>query len=190
MSVVCKRMKTFIDVKIILPFKKEIQNGISEELLTKSISIGFTGGIFPIPGLTLLCSFLLQYLFRGSFIICQSVNVIVTPLHLLSLKTFYQSGMNYILPSSYTMSIDNLMNIISTHSIFETLQHFFAYILGAVCIWFLLSPFLLGFSYLASKPLSRVILKRFKQLRSSSSSSSNNKKNNQVEQSNNVLKSV
>ena len=63
MSVVCKRMKTFIDVKIILPFKKEIQNGISEELLTKSISIGFTGGIFPIPGLTLLCSFLLQYLF-------------------------------------------------------------------------------------------------------------------------------
>ena len=27
MSVVCKRMKTFIDVKIILPFKKEIQNG-------------------------------------------------------------------------------------------------------------------------------------------------------------------
>ena len=67
------------------------------------------------------------------------------------------------------MSIETLMDILLKSSIKNIVTTFFAYIVGAVVIWFLLSPILLVVSYFVFKPISRFLLRKFKYMRSQQS---------------------
>ena len=162
MKKLSRGVRRFAQEKIIRPILKEIETGISDEQLARSVSIGITGGVFPVPGLTLLCSFFLQYMFGASFIVCQAINVLVTPVHFLSLKLFYGYGMVYILPQKYLTSSEELLQSIFQSNLFTVFTTFFVYILGAVSIWLILSPVILCVSYFALKPISRFVMARLK----------------------------
>ena len=128
-----RKLRQLAQEKIVRPILKEIETGISEEQLARSVAIGITGGVFPVPGLTLLCSFFLQYIFSASFIVCQAINVLVTPAHFLSLKLFYGYGMMYVLPQRYLVSSEELLKV--QKAIIYSFTTFFVYILGLYVHW-------------------------------------------------------
>lgn len=162
MKKLSRALRQLAQEKIVRPILKEIETGISAEQLARSVAIGITGGVFPVPGLTLLCSFFLQYIFNASFIVCQAINVLVTPAHFLSLKLFYGYGMMYILPHRYLVSSEELLQSIFESNLFTVFTTFFVYIFGAVSIWLIFAPVILCFSYIALRPISRFVMARLK----------------------------
>ena len=56
------------------------------------ISVGVTGGLFPIPGLTIVVCIILIWLFRLNPVVTQIFNLLVTPLELVMVVPFVKAG--------------------------------------------------------------------------------------------------
>ena len=78
--------------KVLIPLKVIPREGLSNEKIAFSLTIGIISGFFPVIGLTTSIGLALLLVLRQNFAIGQSVNWLLAPLHLLMIIPFMRLG--------------------------------------------------------------------------------------------------
>ena len=75
-------MSGFIQERLVQPIKSELKRGLDAEGLARSLTVGLLGGIFPIPGATAVCCYILHRFCRTNLVVVQLINLCITPFQL------------------------------------------------------------------------------------------------------------
>lgn len=148
-------IRKWIDEKLIVP--ASTLNGYS---IGWSVSVGFWGGIFPIPSMSTFATLALTSIIFGSIFtpamttIAVSINVAATPVQFFLLPFFM--GLKSYIGYEDACSVSDLFESIRTKSIFETGAKFGVCMLCAVFFWALLAPFAILVTRLAISSLIRI----------------------------------
>lgn len=143
-----------------------LRSGINAPGLARSAAVGFTGGIFPIPGTTtIICILMCQALHRWwkaptNIVITQLVNVLVLPIELALIPAFMYLGRLVFSPGSAAVPVDELIKGMKQHPL-TTLWHGLGDLLIAVVVWTVLSPIIGIIIYSVAKPCSSMLLKAY-----------------------------
>ena len=77
---------------VIQKAKDSLRKGLSKRKVIYSISVGLTGGLFPVIGTTTVLCLGLTFLFRANHALVQLVNWLIYPLQLLFMLPFMKLG--------------------------------------------------------------------------------------------------
>ncbi|KAJ3057575.1 hypothetical protein HK097_000042 [Rhizophlyctis rosea] len=83
---------SFIQRRLILPFKQALQTGITAQKLAQTVSLGIVLGLFPILGLTTVLCFVAAYKLSLNQPIIQATNFLMTPFCLATSIPFMRIG--------------------------------------------------------------------------------------------------
>eukprot|EP01126_Amoeba_proteus_P022622 TRINITY_DN2281_c0_g1_i4.p1 TRINITY_DN2281_c0_g1~~TRINITY_DN2281_c0_g1_i4.p1 ORF type:complete len:150 (+),score=18.13 TRINITY_DN2281_c0_g1_i4:61-510(+) len=114
-----------------------IRQGLSAEELSLSIAFGITGGLFPIPGVTTFVCFLFVWLFNVNMVVCQVVNLLLTPLQLALTIPIISLGNAFFGVEENVLAIFSLLQT----DFFGALAFGGMSILRGIALWAVISPF-------------------------------------------------
>lgn len=101
-------------------------------------SLCVTGGLFPIPGLTIVVCIILIWLFRLNPVVTQIFNLLVTPLELVMVVPFVKAGEKLFLArEAMSLSPQAFVSQLLEEGVWSSLEQFGAR-LGMACVAWLL----------------------------------------------------
>ncbi len=146
------KIAIYVQNKLLKPLVSFLKEGLSPEKLALSVALGFTIGILPVLGITTIMCALVAVIFRINMPAIQLINYFVYPLQLILFIPFLKFG-------AFIFQSEGL--IFSISFIRESLQQdfwlaaklFWKANLGAIIIWFAISPFVIAIIYYAVLPV-------------------------------------
>jgi len=147
-----QRIVGYYHHKILNPLVNFLKEGLSPEKLALSVALGFTIGIIPVLGITtLMCAFV-AVIFRINMPAIQLVNYFVYPVQLILFIPLLKFGASIFNSEGLIFSISFIKQMLQ-HDFWMAAQLFWKANLGAVIIWFAISPFIIAIIYYSVLPL-------------------------------------
>jgi uncharacterized protein (DUF2062 family) len=144
----------FLKKKIIDPILDLLKQGISPEKIALSVAFGFTLGVFPVLGSTvILCTFA-TFIFRLNIVAIQLVNYLVYPLQLILFIPFIRLGEFVLGHEPFPISMTEIFNMLTT-DILGAIQKFWVANLHGIFAWALVCPVATAFIYVILLPVLR-----------------------------------
>ncbi len=103
-----------------------------------SLTVGFSLGIFPVPGTVTLLCILISFLFRLNLALLQGMNWLLTPLQVVLLYPFLKTGRLLFCSDSKVLPFvlpENLAEAVNA----ETFYHIAELLAGGIIIWGMVS---------------------------------------------------
>lgn len=146
------KIAIYVQNKLLKPLVSFLKEGLSPEKLALSVALGVAIGIIPVLGITTIMCALVAVIFRINMPAIQLINYFVYPLQLILFIPFLKFG-------AFIFQSEGL--IFSISFIKESLQQdfwlaaklFWKANLGAIIIWFAISPFLIAIIYYSVLPV-------------------------------------
>ena len=117
-----------------LSVQNALRRGVTKRKLVLSISLGFTGGIFPVLGTTTVLCTLMSLAARANLAIVQLVNWLVYALQLLLVLPFIRYGAQLFSKHRFDGSLTEIIEAFSD-GFFEGLKHVGIVYLYGVLLW-------------------------------------------------------
>lgn len=151
--------QTWLYRKIVLPIIALLRQGITPEKIALSIALGAAIGVFPVLGsTTLLCAAAALVLGLNPAAI-QLVNYLMYPLQLLLFLPFLDAGSRIMRTVPIALSMKQVFEMINSDP-WRLIRMLWSATLGAMTIWLVLSPLVVGIVYIALAPLLRRLGRR------------------------------
>lgn len=148
--------------KVVDPLVLIIRRGAEPKQLAFSTALGFTLGLFPVCGVTVLLCILAIALF-GKHCNAPTVmiaNFVATPVELSLLIPFLRLGEAITGSPHFPLTADALKQVLTGHATHEILLSIFHALLG----WIIAAPFILGALYAVLVPAFKYLAGRFDSL--------------------------
>ncbi|MGM0504962.1 MAG: DUF2062 domain-containing protein [Bacteroidota bacterium] len=142
--------------KLLKPLVNFLKEGLSPEKLALSVALGVTIGIIPVLGITTIMCALVAVIFRINMPAIQLINYFVYPLQLILFIPLLKLGA-LIFPSEGIVFSLSFIKGLLQQDFWLAVQLFWKANLGAMIIWFAISPFLIAILYYSVLP----VLKKF-----------------------------
>lgn len=142
--------------KLLKPLVNFLKEGLSPEKLALSVALGVTIGIIPVLGITTIMCALVAVIFRINMPAIQLINYFVYPLQLILFIPLLKLGA-LIFPSEGIVFSLSFIKGLLQQDFWLAVQLFWKANLGAMIIWFAISPFLIAILYYSVFP----VLKKF-----------------------------
>ncbi|XP_039006241.1 uncharacterized protein LOC120133794 [Hibiscus syriacus] len=153
------KVKGWLNQKIVDPMVQILKKGAEPKQLAFSIALGFTLGVFPICGVTvLLCGMAIAVL--GSLANAPAVmlaNFLATPMELSLMVPFLRFGEALTGGEPFELTSDALNKVITGQASSELLFSIARALLG----WFVAAPIILGTLYLMFLPIFKFLVPKF-----------------------------
>ncbi len=140
--------------KIVLPIIELLRQGITPEKIALSIALGAALGVFPVLGSTTLLCAAAAVVLRLNLPAIQLVNYLMYPLQLILFLPFLQAGSRITRTAPITLSMKQVFGLIESDP-WRLIKVLWSASLGAIFIWFVLSPVVIGLIYVTLIPLLR-----------------------------------
>jgi uncharacterized protein (DUF2062 family) len=154
------RVRNWVQAKVVQPVVTVIKAGITPHKLALSLAVGLSCGIFPIPGLTTLPVLAVAFAAGLNVPIAQVINLLVTPLNLMTVVPFKNLGESLLGAEPAPLSVADLASGLRVAPI-ATLRDTGAAIAHALFGWLVFFPVGTFLLYIAALPLTRALLKRY-----------------------------
>jgi len=138
--------------KILKPLVNFLKEGLSPEKLALSVALGFVIGIIPVLGITTIMCALVAIIFRINMPAIQLINYFVYPLQLILFIPFLKFGA-FIFPSEELIFSLFFIKGLLQQDFWLAVQLFWKANLGAIIIWFAISPFIIAIIYYSVLPV-------------------------------------
>jgi len=138
--------------KILKPLVNFLKEGLSPEKLALSVALGFVLGIIPVLGITTIMCALVAIIFRINMPAIQLINYFVYPLQLILFIPFLKFGA-FIFPSEELIFSLFFIKGLLQQDFWLAVQLFWKANLGAIIIWFAISPFIIAIIYYSVLPV-------------------------------------
>ncbi|HKL07174.1 MAG TPA: DUF2062 domain-containing protein [Bacteroidales bacterium] len=142
----------YIHNKLLKPLVNFLKEGLSPEKLALSVALGITIGIIPVLGITTIMCALVAVIFRINMPAIQLINYFVYPLQLILFIPFLKMGA-FIFPSEGLVFSLSFISGLLQQDFWLAAQLFWKANLGAMIIWFGISPFLVAIIYYSIFPV-------------------------------------
>jgi len=147
-----QRIVGYYHHKILNPLVNFLKEGLSPEKLALSVALGFTIGIIPVLGITtLMCAFV-AVIFRINMPAIQLVNYFVYPVQLILFIPLLKFGASIFNSEGLIFSISFIKQMLQ-HDFWMAAQLFWKANLGAVILWFAISPVIIAIIYYSVLPV-------------------------------------
>jgi len=120
--------------------------------LALSVALGFVLGIIPVLGITTIMCALVAIIFRINMPAIQLINYFVYPLQLILFIPFLKFGA-FIFPSEELIFSLFFIKGLLQQDFWLAVQLFWKANLGAIIIWFAISPFIIAIIYYSVLPV-------------------------------------
>jgi uncharacterized protein (DUF2062 family) len=134
--------------------------GLTPELMALSFAFGFTGGLFPIPGVTTLVCLAFIYVYKLNLAACQLINFLITPLELAMIIPFIKMGdLLFMVKEPLPFSADKLSEML-TNDFLGSLVLLSGSFSRAIVAWLLFTIATTYILYRILVPLLRILIPR------------------------------
>ncbi len=96
--------------KILIPFKVIPKEGLSNEKIAMSLTIGVVSGFFPVVGGTTAIGFALLMIMKQNIAVVQAVNWIMAPLQLVTVIPFMRLGSSVFMKDHVSITIRQIVH--------------------------------------------------------------------------------
>jgi len=127
--------------KVVGPVKGAVTSGLSAQGLAMSLTVGLTGGVFPVPGLTTVPTVGLAYILGSNIVVAQVVNMLCFALNIATVYPFMRAGQYMLGGSDFTFSLDEFEFSLAA---VKNYARPFGY---GVFAWTIMAPFFLALGY-------------------------------------------
>eukprot|EP00042_Codosiga_hollandica_P047589 m.518065 g.518065 ORF g.518065 m.518065 type:complete len:169 (+) comp57483_c0_seq23:113-619(+) len=148
-------VRQYVRTRIVAPVQQAFQDGMHPTDIAASFTLGALSGLWPIPGTTVVITFLLCYLARAvtsdwsvSIVLAQVCNLVLTPVELALIPFFLRAG-EFALQSNDPIDASVLLS----SGIVDIIKSSSTAFVRAVIGWVLVSPFLGMVLYFAMVPI-------------------------------------
>jgi len=145
--------------KIVLPIIALLRQGITPEKIALSIALGAAIGVFPVLGSTTLLCAAAALILRLNLPAIQLVNYLMYPLQLILFVPFLDAGSRIMRTAPIALSTKQVFGMIESDP-WRLIKILWSATLGAMTIWVVLSPLVIGIIYIALAPLLRRLGRR------------------------------
>jgi uncharacterized protein (DUF2062 family) len=145
--------------KIVLPIIALLRQGITPEKIALSIALGATIGVFPVLGSTTLLCAAAALILRLNLPAIQLVNYLMYPLQLILFVPFLDAGSRIMRTVPIALSTKQVFGMIESDP-WRLIKILWSATLGAMTIWVVLSPLVIGIIYVVLAPLLRRLGRR------------------------------
>ncbi|MFP4023703.1 MAG: DUF2062 domain-containing protein [Thiohalospira sp.] len=145
------KIAIYLQNKLIKPLVNFLKEGLSPEKLALSVALGFTIGILPVLGITTIMCALVAVIFRINMPAIQLINYFVYPLQLVLFIPFLKFGAFIFHSEGLIFSISFIKELLQ-QDFWLAAKLFWKANLGAIIMWFALSPFIITIIYYAVLP--------------------------------------
>ena len=145
--------------KIVLPIIELLRQGITPEKIALSIALGAAIGVFPVLGSTTLLCAAAALILRLNLPAIQLVNYLMYPLQLILFVPFLDAGSRIMRTAPIALSTKQVFGMIESDP-WRLIKILWSATLGAMTIWVVLSPLVIGIIYIALAPLLRRLGRR------------------------------
>jgi len=142
-----------------LPISELLSQGITPEKIALSIALGAAIGVFPVLGSTTLLCAAAAVILRLNLPSIQLVNYLMYPLQLILFLPFLDAGSRIMRTAPIALSMKQVVGMIESNP-WRLIQLLWSATLGAMTIWVVLSPVVIGIIYIALAPLLRGLGRR------------------------------
>jgi len=146
------RIVEYYHNKIFNPLINFLKEGLSPEKLALSVALGFTIGIIPVLGITTIMCALVAVIFRINMPAIQLVNYFVYPLQLILFIPLLKFGASIFPSEGLVFSISFIKELLQ-QDFWMAAQLFWKANLGAVILWFAISPVIIAIIYYSVLPV-------------------------------------
>jgi uncharacterized protein (DUF2062 family) len=139
---------------IFLPIVDLLRQGITPEKIALSIALGAVLGIFPVLGSTTILCAAAAFVLRLNLPAIQVVNFLIYPLQLILFLPFLQAGSRITGTARVTLSMKEVFGMIKSDP-WSMIKMLWTASLGAIAIWLVISPLVIGAVYFTIAPVLR-----------------------------------
>ena len=139
--------------RVVQPIVRQLTQGVSPRQITFTLAIGTVCGLFPFLGLTWLVNLIVGILLRLNQPILQTLNQLLTPLHLLMIVAYIRVGEWMWGAQETAFSITELVQDFAQLSIGEFLTKFGWAGVHAFSAWVVSAPLVFCLVYLLLRPV-------------------------------------
>ncbi|HLG96849.1 MAG TPA: DUF2062 domain-containing protein [Bryobacteraceae bacterium] len=140
--------------KIVLPIVELLRQGITPEKIALSIALGAAIGVFPVLGSTTLLCAAAALVLRLNLPAIQLVNYLMYPLQVILFLPFLEAGSRIMRTAPIALTMKQVFGMIQSNP-WRLIKMLSGATLGAIAIWAILSPLVIGIIYIALAPLLR-----------------------------------
>jgi uncharacterized protein (DUF2062 family) len=151
--------QAWLYLKIVLPIIALLRQGITPEKIALSIALGAAIGVFPVLGSTTLLCAAAALILRLNLPAIQLVNYLMYPLQLILFVPFLDAGSRVMRTAPIALSTKQVFGMIESDP-WRLIKILWSATLGAMTIWVVLSPLVIGIIYIALAPLLRRLGRR------------------------------
>lgn len=151
--------QAWLYLKIVLPIIALLRQGITPEKIALSIALGAAIGVFPVLGSTTLLCAAAALILRLNLPAIQLVNYLMYPLQLILFVPFLDAGSRIMRTAPIALSTKQVFGMIESDP-WRLIKILWSATLGAMTIWVVLSPLVIGIIYIALAPLLRRLGRR------------------------------
>ena len=151
--------QTWLYRKIVLPIIALLRQGITPEKIALTIALGAAIGVFPVLGSTTLLCAAAALVLRLNLPAMQLVNYLMYPLQLILFLPFLDAGSRIMRTAPIALSTSQVFGMIESDP-WRLIKILWSATLGAMTIWLVLSPLVIGIVYIALAPLLRRLGRR------------------------------
>lgn len=151
--------ESFWKRRIVTPVLGQLQQGVTPEKLALTVALGFTLGIFPILGSTMLLCALAGLVLHLNQPVIQLVNYVAYPVQFALLIPFYRAGEMLFRQPPTSLSIPLFFERIRA-DFWQFLRDFGMIAVHGIVVWAIIAPALIAAIYFTTRPLLRRLAQR------------------------------
>jgi len=140
--------------KIVWPILELLRQGITPEKIALSIALGAAIGVFPVLGSTTFLCAAAALILRLNLPAIQLVNYLMYPLQLILFLPFLDAGSRIMRTAPIALSMKQVFGMIESNPL-GLIRILWSATVGAMTIWVILSPLVIGIIYIVLAPLLR-----------------------------------
>lgn len=134
--------------RVVAPIVAQLRQGTTPQLIALTLAAGVTFGLFPIMGGTTLACGLVGVAFRLNQPLIQTVNYLISPVHLLMLLPFYRAGETLFRQPHVPITSITALTERFWAGPKQFLIDYGMVALYGITVWLLVAPLLFGLVYL------------------------------------------
>ena len=146
--------RAWLYCKVVLPIVELLRQGITPEKIALSIALGATIGVFPVLGSTTILCAAAAVVLRLNLPAIQTVNYLMYPLQLILFLPFLEAGSRVTRTPHIALSMKQVFGMLKSDP-WRLTKILWSASLGAMAIWVVLSPLVIGILYVTLAPLLR-----------------------------------
>lgn len=139
--------------RLIDPIARQLTQGVTPSKITLTLSLGSVCSLFPFLGFTALLNLLVGLLLRLNQPIMQTLNQLLTPVHLVMILIYVRTGEWIWGANEDRFSVVDMVQSFAELSLMEFLSKFGWAGIHALTAWTITAPLVFGALYYALRPI-------------------------------------